>query len=264
MLVYDHMPGCYLFRHEVQASLRCLDPNVPVSEQHSGEYGRCCWYPSHCLWPVEFTEDAHVFYLDLLPFYLTLIMSEVAFISNATKWPNINRLAALDGDWPSSCGGQPPPLRWCANQHFMHLLTIPQKWFGYVLDPICFVIYVLCLVEWLFPRLCKWIRFDSIVKKSPALTRLSCASQRFRESKSWWFVYGYRFLLTAVEVLLLAASVVYVVLFVMIADAGTIDLSGWSFGQILAITIWAPVIGKYVYWTMCEFTNSFRPLWIRY
>lgn len=189
---------------------------------------------------------------------VTLIMAEVAFIRNATKWPKINRLAALDGDWPSSCGGQPPPIRWCANPDFMHHLTIPQKLFGYALDPFCFVVYVFCLVEWLVLRLRKWIRFGSIVKKPPPLTRLSCAFQRFRASK--WFIYGHGFFSAAVEVLLLVASIVYVAMFVLIAEAGTVDLSGWSFGQILAITLWAPVIGKYVYWSICEFTNRFCSL----
>jgi hypothetical protein len=32
-----------------------------------------------------------------------------------------------------------------------------------------------------------------------------------------------------------------------------IDTSGWSFGQIVSITIWFQVIIKYLYWSKCKF-----------
>jgi hypothetical protein len=30
------------------------------------------------------------------------------------------------------------------------------------------------------------------------------------------------------------------------------NLEAWSFGQILAMSIWFPVITKYIYWLICK------------
>jgi hypothetical protein len=55
------------------------------------------------------------------------------------------------------------------------------------------------------------------------------------------------------DVMFLIPNSIYFLLFRPFWSDRVIDTSGWSFGQIVSITIWFQVIIKYLYWSKCKF-----------
>jgi hypothetical protein len=64
----------------------------------------------------------------------------------------------------------------------------------------------------------------------------------------------------AVESLFLAAVLLEAVCFAEFQHLRLIDFSAWGFGQVVAITIWFPVVSKYAYLMLCEFSTVFEAL----
>lgn len=54
------------------------------------------------------------------------------------------------------------------------------------------------------------------------------------------------------DILFLFLNIGYFLLFRPFWSDGVIDSYSWSFGQVVAVTIWLPVIIKYLYWTKCK------------
>lgn len=88
--------------------------------------------------------------------------------------------------------------------------------------------------------------------KPNVLARLR-PSQQFFDSKWWKWIRRSPGLLTfLVEIMFTLVLVIDAACFDMFNDLRVIDWDEWSFGQIVAITLWLPVISKYIYWMICK------------
>lgn len=187
----------------------------------------------------------------------TVILSEVA-MSWTINAPTIRQLVPIENHtWPGSCGNHVPPLIWCGNK-ILYDAFGPVAIFYTILNPFCLVVFVVvCLVY-----LCPWAgwvvdRFKVRKKRFGQLflVRPHRNIKQILESKwgSRIFVrVGPKVFTFLIELLLVASTSVDILCFVLFNFYGLIDFSSWSFGQIVAIMIWFPVVSKYLYWTFCK------------
>lgn len=177
----------------------------------------------------------------------TVIVSECALYWTR-KPPKPDQLVPIEYDkWPTTCGGHTPPLVWCDNPSFYVYERVPLLFFWYYLNPFCLTVFGLIVIMWFVPYVDK-VKFI----KQNVLARLR-PSQQFFDSKWWSWIRRLPGLLTfLVEIIFTLVLIIDAECFYLFNDLRVIDWNEWSFGQIVAITIWMPVISKYIYWMICK------------
>jgi hypothetical protein len=185
---------------------------------------------------------------------VTMIMSQVTLFWSYSKAALPSKLVGFSGDnWPTSCGGHPPPLIWCADLSWIYNAIHPIDTFLYVIDPVCILIYIICFAEWTIKELRPiWPAFNNLFEKGRGLGRLSRLVHRMFAHQHYRHIP--KVIITVFEAYMFISVLIYVWYYYVVSSIGTIEWSMWSFGQILALTLWAPVISKYIYWTMCKWS----------
>ncbi|KAJ5179977.1 hypothetical protein N7492_003187 [Penicillium capsulatum] len=182
----------------------------------------------------------------------TLAVAQFALYSMG-KMPELNEMGHLDGTFPASCGRHPPPMRYCGWDGLDSAMMPNDLIIGWV-NPVVLTVYVITVGMYLWPFAEKLLKSRAVAGTRPGL------AQHFsRISITWhteWF-YIVRGVITAlIELLLLATFLVYIfslcyaALGVTAYNMEIIDWTAWGFGQFVALTTWAAVLCKYLYWTI--------------
>lgn len=187
----------------------------------------------------------------------TVILSEVA-MSWTINAPTIHELVPIENHaWPGSCGNHVPPLIWCGSRSLYGAFG-PVAIFYAILNPFCLVVFVVVCLVYLFPW-AGWAvgRFKLKKKRFGQLFLVQPHRNLKQMLESKWgrriFVrVGPKVFTCLIEILLVVCTFVDIVCFAFFCYYGLIDFGSWSFGQIVAIMIWFPVVSKYLYWTFCK------------
>ncbi|KAJ5125550.1 hypothetical protein N7526_007727 [Penicillium atrosanguineum] len=186
----------------------------------------------------------------------SVIVSEVALYW-AHETPSVDQLSAFDYDrWPQSCGGYAPPLIYCTDQKENYYLRVPLAFVWQVLNPYCLAVFVLNAIFWAWPYVVMLVDSEGLCQRTFVRLGLRSFQSKVRRLlASTWGIWINRLpsLLTfGVESLFLVAVVLEAVCFGEFEYLKVIDFSAWGFGQIVAMTIWFPVVSKYAYLVFCE------------
>lgn len=200
---------------------------------------------------------------------VTFIVSEVALFGTRDA-PSVDQIVPIDyNGWPESCGFFPPPLVYCgistSQIETRVLIRGGAVFFTQWSNNYCLTVFTLIILLWIKSAIIDAI--DDRSRRGFFLARIGTSqsismNQRVADSK-WgkWLQWAYVFLTCLIEATLVAAIIMDITAFGGLDVVGLIDWSAWSFGQIVAITLWLPVVSKYFYWLMCEFaTPSFPSL----
>jgi hypothetical protein len=149
----------------------------------------------------------------------------------------------------AKCGNNPSPMTYCKPPRDTSFLDNAAA--GYAVCGLGAVAWVGLLIDQLASSIPN--RFPAAAKRLYSLKPIDAIRGRNRLwtslSAPYWI---------AVEVLLLIMvgyHLSQLILVVMDIDIG--DGSGWSFGQLIAISVWAPTIAKFIYSNICK--SSFFP-----
>ncbi|OAQ66449.1 hypothetical protein VFPPC_16032 [Pochonia chlamydosporia 170] len=143
----------------------------------------------------------------------------------------------------AACGQNPSPRSYCASTQGVEGLRLNffphpmlYKLVFLVLDTIAIVILVFDQLSWTLRthRLTKHLTIGSYrVGRAPTNGRLKLAWVRF---KQWvWRI---------LEVIYLVVNVLYLISLVRVISVDSFQANKWSYGQIIAMTVWGPVIVK--------------------
>ncbi|KAE8372368.1 hypothetical protein BDV26DRAFT_102551 [Aspergillus bertholletiae] len=153
---------------------------------------------------------------------------------------NLQRIATADR--LDKCGFSPPPLIYCDSDSrlsysFARALTtgIPDVPTSFA----CIGVYGLLLLKRLAPYPKRWFGQKTWFQAT------------YHRVHPWLVCKGVRFLSGTlnmiIETALLLSNAFYSFL-VVVRSLPTISLDSWSFGQIIAVTIWLPIVCKYLHW----------------
>jgi hypothetical protein len=179
----------------------------------------------------------------------TMITAECALYS-VFREPKVSDMTSLRGTFPASCGQHPPPLRYCTLDQIENTI-IPVTAFVAVISPFCLSLYGVTAIMFFWPHIEKLLLITADGR--PRILQLVTT---FKElwSKTWFKVS--RGIMTfLIEAAFLLVALIYISCFALMissADMAIIDWTSWGFGQFIAVTTWASVICKYVYWSICE------------
>lgn len=149
-----------------------------------------------------------------------------------------------------ACGGNPSPRTYCAAigavdglqlNFFPHPLLYKLAFL--VLDTIAITVLVVDQVAWTLRkhRRTKHIRFGRYrVGRWPEGT----LKQHWMRFKKWFW--------RILEVIYIVVNVLYMISLVKIITADSFEPSRWSYGQIIAMTVWGPVIVKLFDLVLCK------------
>ena len=139
----------------------------------------------------------------------------------------------------AACGGHPPPLVYCAAEPPLMAATRPVSSIVFqIVHAACLGFYIVILVMYLWP----WLR----QRQSPGL-RVPEGKQRTMKS-----------LMEAILVLCLSiANILYFIS--LFGYAGGQYPKDWDFGQIMAVTVWVPILVKYLQWSFCKWSPLIEP-----
>ena len=176
---------------------------------------------------------------------VTFVLSEVALYDVSV--PQIKDIDEIEGKiWPESCGGFPPPLIYCIDPLFTMPLLTPQTLFRYIMNPCCSIICLTIVIKWSWSYIHDGPQQRGTLRGLLYLPKVHDWLQRFRTTKrGLWFWRLFSALTVIVELILTLAVIVDARCFWIIRNMDIIDFGHWSFGQLVAITVWLPVISKY-------------------
>jgi hypothetical protein len=186
--------------------------------------------------------NLHSWYISLWS-AITIVVSSVTLhlckvVPRADNLQQISTADRLD-----KCGYHPPPVIYCSSTYTSNfVIQDPFEFIESILNYVCVGIYGLLLLKRLAPYPKRWFN------------RKPWFQATYHRAHPWLVSKGVRFLTTTVAVLielLLSFFNVSYILLVTARNLPTINLNSWSFGQIIAVTIWAPIISKYLYWALC-------------
>jgi hypothetical protein len=177
--------------------------------------------------------------------------------------PSVDQLSDFGyNGWPESCGGYAPPLIYCADQTEDYYLRVPLLLFWEVLNPYCLIVFGLDVILWFRPYIVKMVDIEGVCQRnfaSPSLRNFPIIVRRLLASTWGEWIKRLPSLLTfCVELLFVAAVFLESVCFAEFEHLKVIDFSGWGFGQIVAMTIWFPVVSKYAYLILCELYTGLK------
>lgn len=150
-----------------------------------------------------------------------------------------------------ACGGNPSPRSYCASTQGvdglkLHFFPHPllYKMVFLVLDTIAIVILIFDQLSWTLRthRLTKHITIGSYrVGRAPTSGRLNLAWVHF---KQWvWRI---------LEFVYLVINVLYLISLIKVISIDSFQANRWSYGQIIAMTVWGPVIVKLFDLGLCK------------
>jgi hypothetical protein len=179
----------------------------------------------------------------------TMITAECALYS-VFREPKVSDMTSLRGTFPASCGQHPPPLRYCTLDQIENTI-IPVTAFVAVISPFCLSLYGVTAIMFFWPHIEKLLLITADGR--PRILQLVTTCKELW-SKTWFKVS--RGIMTfLIEAAFLLVALIYISCFALMissADMAIIDWTSWGFGQFIAVTTWASVICKYVYWSICE------------
>ncbi len=192
---------------------------------------------------------------------ITVIVSEVALYQTKDV-PSLDQIVPMEySGWPASCGFSAPPLVYCAisASEFSSQVIIrgSPKFFITWSNPYCLVVFGLAILLWTKTVIVHAIDAESL--PGLFLQRLGIFTEMRPLSGSRWKSWAERassLVTFFVEAIFIAAMTMDITAFDGFDFAKLIDWNAWSFGQIVAITIWLPVASKYIYWMICELRFS--------
>jgi hypothetical protein len=180
---------------------------------------------------------------------ITLATSSATVIISTKNEDNGYTPSSLAGFYDTasidSCGGYPPPIVFC--DEVWYKSTISQYFDQKVLSwtyifPLVVFSVILSQLLLTLPRLSRFVK-----GMLPQLSRLE-GSKLVTYLNVLWIV--------AISILYLFAIYSYLANLYYLNKFGAIDTSNWTLGQIVAVTIWAPVLLKYIYSACCKFIPS--------
>lgn len=178
---------------------------------------------------------------------VTVSLSIVTFSLGSLWEPGPNHVpppANYDTDL-KECGYNSPPLVWCGN---MRRLSSSSSDIIFWMNIPAICVFVLLMLLQIGP----WVRED-LVK-----------NEWYRKDREFFTLtqraeFALHGLRHCIEYLLAALSIMYPVTCLSTNDYHwDLDFSKWQFGQIIALSIWVPVLCKYCYWSFCR-TLSYSP-----
>jgi hypothetical protein len=159
-------------------------------------------------------------------------------------WENFKAHTLLD-----KCGNNPSPMTYCKPPRDTRFLDNAAA--GYAVCGLGAVAWVGLLIDQLASSIPN--RFPAAAKRLHSLKPVDAIRGRNRPwtslSAAYWI---------AVEVLLLLMAGYHLSqLILVVMDVNIGDASGWSFGQLIAISVWAPTIAKFIYSNICKSSPFF-------
>ncbi|KAJ5779161.1 hypothetical protein N7457_006881 [Penicillium paradoxum] len=148
-------------------------------------------------------------------------------IGRNPKTTGINPISNLDD--LDKCGHNPPPLVYCCSD-FYGMYTSSQ-----IISAGCLSIFGVLMVQKIISYLEQHLNCYPAVSRLQDTMKPVLASKAIRMFSKVWAL--------LVETFLLINNLLYIV-----SNSSTPE-GDWSFGQIIAVTIWVPVITKYIYWS---------------
>lgn len=184
----------------------------------------------------------------------TLGAAQAAMFSMG-ELPDLREMGHLDGVFPESCGSHPPPIRYCGWEGLQNTMVPNGLLIGYV-NPVTLAIYGLTVIMFFWPLLERFLTSRAVSESRPRLVELSSRVNNLWHAE--WFRISRGVITALIEILLLVTFLIYTLSLCFAAFGVTevnmqvIDWTAWGFGQFVALTTWAAVFCKYVYWTICE------------
>ncbi|GAB1198196.1 hypothetical protein APSETT444_007505 [Aspergillus pseudonomiae] len=186
---------------------------------------------------------------------ITIVTSSVT-LHQCKMEPRADNLQEIaTADRLNKCGFFPPPLVYCSsnsefgpNYSIVNGLTfgLPDNYANFS----CIAIYGFLLLKRLAPYPKRW------------LGQKPWFQATYHHVQPWLVSRGVRILSgtlnVIIEILLLFANLLYSFL-VIARSLPTTSLDSWSFGQIIAVTIWSPIVSKYLYWLLLG-TDSYSAI----
>lgn len=156
----------------------------------------------------------------------------------------------------TECGGNPPPIVYCG-QSFEGLSGGPptvQVQFSWFILAMCALIHAFRST----PASClrpisNWLE---AITKDPSFRHIRFLWIPFRTARRRHILSGVAVFILGVFILL--AMALNISILRNLSTAGAIDSTNWTLGQIISVTIWAPVLCKYGYASICELTYLLR------
>ncbi|KAJ5115840.1 DNA damage repair protein (Rad9) [Penicillium angulare] len=176
----------------------------------------------------------------------TLIAAEVA-IYKISDVPSTSDMTKLHGTFPESCGGHPPPMRFCA-WHTLETSLVTVDFFKQYVNPYCLILYGITLIIWAWPFAKKLLWSSAFKKFHPHLSQTSDQCRSIYSTTWFKLVRGLAMFLAELSILPFCA--LYIACFIGRFNLQFVDWNSWGFGQFLALTTWAAVICKWIYWTI--------------
>ena len=199
---------------------------------------QCCLQRAHMHWWYTF-------------FLMTLncIMAAIIFARRSSLMPPADLLwEEFRADAPLPlCGNNPSPMTFCRPSRDTRFLD--NNITGWIACGLGSIAWIGLLVDQLA---------STVPNKFPAvLTRMRNLDRRgiLQRKKLWGMMTTVYWLVE--PLLLFMALFHFSVLGLIVEDIQFGTAGSWSFGQIIAVTVWAPTIAKFIYFNVCRLPSSF-------
>lgn len=202
----------------------------------------------------------------MLWWYSFGLTSTTVLLAQAVQTPSMSRVSNFDTLWQNfkegspveSCGGLPNPMTYCNMDNFNARY---EDWNGTgVAMAFVYIAVASLLIDMLatVPRVQKVISFH-LFRVSVAADRHELRGFMFLVLKNylwpcfrefWWF---------GVQAGLLAFVVSYFAeVLIMGFSVDLMHLRNFNYGQLISVMVWAPTLGKFVYYSICEYSTDTR------
>lgn len=187
----------------------------------------------------------HTFVGFLLEYLLAIIAA-----TQTIRWRDAFKLFQEQSNLPA-CGDNPSPRTYCAaigSLDGMQISFFPHpvlyKMVFLVVDTVAIVVLVTDQLAWTLRkhRRTKHIRVGSYQAGRGPVGKYKHPWSLFK--KWFWRV---------LEAVYVVINILYLVSLIMVIDAESFAANRWSYGQIIAVTVWGPVIVKLVDLLFCKF-----------
>lgn len=186
----------------------------------------------------------HTFLGFMLEYFLAVIAA-----TQTIKWHDAFDLFRSQSDLPA-CGGNPSPRTYCAAigaldgtqiSFFPH--PVLYKMVFLVVDSIAITVLLVDQLSWTLRRhrRTKHIRLGGYHAGRGPVGKYK---QPWAQFKKWFW--------RTLEVVYLVINILYLVSLIMVIDAESFAANRWSYGQIIAVTVWGPVIVKLLDLLFCK------------
>jgi len=192
------------------------------------------------------------------------VLSAIVFMKRSNLTPPPAKLwEKFTNDAPLPlCGGNPSPMTFCRMPEQTRFMDNDIA--GYSTFVVCLAAWLGLLVDQLLHNDIEWL--SSLVtgardalRKGLGRSNIASSTAHQEGRKRPWtanLVPGYWFIIQAL--LFILAFIHISVLALIVEGADFAKGSGWNFGQLIAVTLWAPTIAKFIYYNICKHPWSHR------